>query len=229
MVISQWNYLTDHFESDLKVIVRHILGAKLWFICGCYVEFSDLCFDFSTNLQDKSWLASAITDPADRGLSCMQEDEWGELTSIDYEQTLVTLNERRKASDTLNTTSTVHVTSGSPISQVWSSGFKPGYWFRINSLMPAYSHDCFVSSPACLRETESQFAQMKHHACRAPALIVLLTKATRHSDITSRHLLITLPLSPFYKYLWPVEDDSSNIRATVAVTSRSSRTSCLSP
>lgn len=44
----------------------------------------------------------------------MQEGEGEELTSIDHNKTPAALNERGEAADTLNTTSTVIVKSGSP-------------------------------------------------------------------------------------------------------------------
>lgn len=132
---------------------------------------------------------------------------------VDNIQTFVALNKRAWASDTPWTQPPLWTSHQDLLTKPGHPDFTAGYQFRINPLMSAYGHDCFVSRLSCLGETESKFAQMKHHPHRAPSLIVSLTKATQHSDTTSRHLLISLPPSPFSKHVRPVKDYSSNMRA----------------
>lgn len=130
-------------------------------------------------------------------IGCMQEGEWAELASIDYNQTLQALNERAEASDTPSTTSTVNVTSGSPI---------PDLVIRLHTrlLMQNQSTNAsiepwlFCLGPGLFRGKLG----VRLHSCTIPTKLHLsLSSSQRPVNIqTSPHHLISLPLSPFYKH-----------------------------
>lgn len=99
----------------------------------------------------------------------MQEGEWAELNSIDENQTAGASNESAEASDTLSKTP-LWTSYQDLQEQAWSSGFTPGYIFRINPPMTAnWESVCTIL----------------HYAYRAPCLAVLLTMASQQSDTSS--------------------------------------------
>lgn len=154
-----------------------------------------------------------LTDPADRGLSCdccgcMPQEEWRELTScwMQLNQCIFKWMHRR-IRHTGNPTSTAYVTSTSPSHLASHQAIDSESVFQ-------WCTDCLVCASWLVLDKQSQ-VKLKHHLQSS----VSSQKATQHSHITVCHLLISLPLSPFYKYLWLVEGDSSNITATVAMAS----------
>ncbi len=147
-------------------------------------------------------------------IGCMQEGELGKLTSIDYSQTLVASNECAGSPDTLKTTSTVSVTSVSP-----PAGLVIWLHNKINPLMAAYSHDCFVSALTCLGRNWESVCTL-HRARRTLSLAVFLTKATQHSDQHSDNTWAPYQTAPCFllQIFVTMKDDSSNSRATMKVT-----------
>lgn len=140
---------------------------------------------------------------------CMQEEELGELTSIGNNQTLVDLNERAWASGTLNQTSTMNVTSGSPT---------PGLvtWLHTRLLIQNQSTNASLW-PRLLCLCPGLFCEklgVGLHRWDGGLTELYLSMSSTQRPLgvqASHHLLISLPLSAFYKYLWPVKDGRSNI------------------